>query len=453
MLRTLPRLTVLAVLALVLSLTGIDGAADAHGRHRSGPAPLPLVFVHGSAGSGAQFATQGLRFASNGHPLDRILVHEYDSTFTVNTREEVYSRLDERIAAALAATGAEKVDLLAHSLGTALMIDYLATPERAARVAHYVNYDGRTATALPGGVPTLAVWGQGPESREITGATNVRFDQAHTQVVTSSESFAAVYRFLRGTEPRTTDVVPDRGQTVKVSGRASLFPQNVGVTGARLEIYRIDGPTGARRTNRPEETYELAGDGAWGPFRARRGAHYEFVIVREGAPQHHFYLEPFVRDEHLVRLLTSEPGTGLGALVDTSERHTVLTVTRNKEWWGDQGEAGDVLAINGTNVLNAATAPQAKRVIGVFVFDDGSDGVTNLAAPVADIYRTTFMTGVDLFIPAGDQAGVPTRRGRHDRSGGVRIEVKPRGGGSQSIAVPNWRSIDHRVTVQFREHA
>ena len=58
--------------------------------------------------------------------------------------------------------------------------------------------------------------------------------------------------------------------------------------------------------------------------------------MREGAAQHHFYLEPFVRDDHLVRLLTGEPGTGIGALVDTSERHTVMTVTRNKEWWGDQ---------------------------------------------------------------------------------------------------------------------
>src|SRR5690349_17859615 len=136
----------LALIALVLPLFAFAGPAHAHERHGPprAPAPRPMVFVHGSAGSGAQFETQAQRFASNGTPLDRIAVHEYDSTFTTNTRDEVYSRLDERISALLAATGADKVDLLAHSLGTALMVDYLGTPERAARVAHYVNYDGRT---------------------------------------------------------------------------------------------------------------------------------------------------------------------------------------------------------------------------------------------------------------------------------------------------------------------
>jgi pimeloyl-ACP methyl ester carboxylesterase len=448
-----PTIARLAIFALLLTLFGIEQPAHAHRGRPQRPAPLPLIFVHGGAGSGSQFATQAQRFASNGYPLDRIAVHEYDSTFSVNTREDVFARLDERVTALLAATGAEKVDLLAHSLGTSLMVEYLASPERAARVAHYVNYDGRTAPAPPGGVPTLAVWGQGPETREIVGATNVRFDQSHTQVVTSPESFDAVYRFLRGSEPRTTEVVPEHGRLVQVSGRTQLFPQNVGVTGARLEIYRIDGRTGARQTVRPEETYELSGDGSWGPFRAHRGTHYEFVLVREGAPQHHFYMEPFVRDDHLVRLLTGEPGTGIGALVDTSERHTVMTITRNKEWWGDQGEASDQLSIGGTNVLNPATAPQSKRVIGVFVFDDGSDGVTNLDAPVADIYRTTFMTGVDLFLPAADQPQVPARHRQRDRT--IRIEVTPRGedGRTQTIAIPNWRSSDHRVTVQFREYA
>jgi pimeloyl-ACP methyl ester carboxylesterase len=423
-------------------------------REGRGPARHPLIFVHGSAGSGGQYETQAQRFASNGFPADWIDVLEYDSTFTVNTRDEVYAALDQRITELLARTGAPQVDLLAHSLGTFLSVDYLgSTPERPARVAHYVNYDGVPAAALPGGVATLAVWGQGPETREIVGATNVRFDQSHTQVVTSAESFAAVYAFLEGAEPRTTAVVPARGRTVAVSGRAALFPQNVGVSGARLEVYPVASATGGRLTRKPVATKAVTGDGSWGPFRLVRGEHYEFVLVREGAPQHHFYMEPFVRDDRLVRLLTSEPGTGIGALVDTSEQSTALVVTRNKEWWGDQGEASDRLAINGQNILNPANAPQSKRDIGLFVFDDGSDGATNLTAPVPEIHSVTFMTGIDVFVPAADQpaSGPWWLCGKDKR---VRIEATPRGGGgrTQVVNVPNWRSSGHRITVQFHEY-
>jgi hypothetical protein len=58
-----------------------------------------------------------------------------------------------------------------------------------------------------------------------------------------------------------------------------------------------------------------------------------------------------------------------------------MVATRNKELWGDQGAENDVLEINGTNVCNAATCPINKRVIGMFAFDVGSDGATNLTAP------------------------------------------------------------------------
>ena len=164
-------------------------------------------------------------------------MHEYDSTFTVNTVEQVYAGLDARITRLLAQTGADRIDLTAHSLGTALMQAYLnSSPARAARVAHYVNYDGATATAPPGGVPTLAIWGEGDPTRAITGATNVDLPaESHTQTVTAADSFQAVYQFLTGRRPRTTRIVPQPPGQVLLSGRAVLFPSNVGVPSGRLE--------------------------------------------------------------------------------------------------------------------------------------------------------------------------------------------------------------------------
>src|SRR5574341_2694925 len=134
----------LALVATALLLTGLSAAsAPAHQRHDG---PRPVIFVHGFSGSGSQFDTQARRLASNGYPAESIEAHEYDSLFTVNTVEQVFARLDERIARLLAATGADQVDLLGHSLGTSLMQGYLnSSPLRAAAVAHYGNLDGATA--------------------------------------------------------------------------------------------------------------------------------------------------------------------------------------------------------------------------------------------------------------------------------------------------------------------
>jgi triacylglycerol esterase/lipase EstA (alpha/beta hydrolase family) len=81
----------------------------------------PIVFVHGGSGSGAQYESQAMRFASNGYPPNYIRVHEYDSTFSINTQAQVLAGLDTLVADLLAETGATQVDLLGHSLGTVLM--------------------------------------------------------------------------------------------------------------------------------------------------------------------------------------------------------------------------------------------------------------------------------------------------------------------------------------------
>ena len=110
----------------------------------------------------------------------------------------------------------------------------------------------------------------------------------------------------------------------------------------------------------------------------RPHAHYEFALLRQGQNTHHLYFEPFVRSSHLVRLLTSKPDGGVNLLIERSPNHSAFTIVRYKEFWGDQGAANDALYLNGTNVINAATAPITKRAIGMFAFDAGSDGVSNV---------------------------------------------------------------------------
>ncbi|MFG2249065.1 alpha/beta fold hydrolase [Spirillospora sp. NPDC048823] len=420
-------------------LMSVSVMSPAHADRRL-DGPRPVVFVHGFSGSAGQFETQARRLASNGYPAHYIEGHEYDSTFSTNTVAQVFASLDQRIGRLLDETGADKVDLVAHSLGTALMQSYLrSSPARAATVAHYVNLDGATAESPPGGVPTLAVWGEGPTERSIGGAANVYFSgQSHTQVVTSPETFARFYEFVNGRAPHTTWIVP-QGR-ISLSGRAVLFPSNAGADGARLEIYRVNPGTGERLGHTPLAAYPLTGDGSWGPFEGWGDASYEFAVVWSETSVHHLYFQPFLRTDRLVRLLTSRPGEGLSGLVETGDHHSALSISRQKEWWGDQGQAGDSLYINGRQVLNAANAPRTKRVIGMFAYDAGRDRVTDLAEPIPEFFATPFITGMDVYLPAGG----------HSTS----IVSRPRGGHGRidAVVVPSWPSSEHRISVQLNDH-
>ena len=431
---------VVAVLALLMATP--VAAAHETGHDRSYRHLTPMIFVHGGAGSGGQFESQALRFTSNGYPQKFVNVLEYDSTFSVNTREQVLANLDALIAEVRSSSGRDKVDVLGHSLGTSLMHEYLATPARAAHVRRYVNIDGRTAATPPGGVPTLAIWaGRGVIGREITGAENVTIpDQTHVQVATSAESFKPMYRFLAGHRPRR-DIRPERWITL--SGRAQIFPQNTGVGDRTLEVWEVSDRTGQRMRNRPVARVDIADDGSWGPVRGiRAGAHYEFALLKEGQSTHHLYFEPFVRSSHLVRLLTSEPNGGVNLLIERSPAHSALTIVRYKELWGDQGAQNDELFVNGTNVINAATAPITKRVIGMFAFDAGSDQVSNVSAPLPVVFSLPFLSGVDLFVPATASAG-----------GTSSVALRSRGDAPLRVVnVPDFPSSTDSITVNLNDY-
>ena len=81
----------------------------------------------------------------------------------------------------------------------------------------------------------------------------------------------------------------------------------------------------------------------------------------------------------------------------TGFNHTSFTVARYKEWWGDQAAGNDVLEIAGTNVVTPVISPRTKRVNALFAFDDGVDGVTNLAAPIPELFALPFISGAIFF--------------------------------------------------------
>jgi len=442
---------ILAVLILVATLL----PACAPGGIKVPANVKPIVFVHGFAGSAAQFESQAMRFESNGYPAHYIYAYEYDSSPGLSPNfppPEILAGIDELIAAALEDTGADKVDTIGHSLGTKVMQAYLnSSPERAAKIAHYVNIDGQTSTELPGGVPTLALWaGRRPPAfiaaGEVVGATNVTLpDVTHVECATCPEAFVEMYKFLTGKEPATDKIMAEPSGNIQLAGRAVIFPQNIGVQqpGARLQVREIDGETSARIGAEPLATYDIGGTGNWGPFEAKAGVNYEFTLVRDELIVH-YYFEPWIRSDYLIRLNTEIPGKGLGSHMETSDRQTNMYISRNMEFWGDQGADSDVLMVDGSNVVTPAICPLDHLVIAVFVFDSGADEKSDLTKPVSFFYTIIpfFLTGADLYIPAADP---PSRT--------VSLVLTPRGGGgkTQVINVPNWPSTKDRISVQFND--
>ncbi|MGI8332921.1 lipase/acyltransferase domain-containing protein [Actinomadura scrupuli] len=440
----LPAAAILSSAVIGVTAAGITPAGAASPTRAAAATLRPIVFVHGFFGSGSQWETQAKRFAGNGYPADRIESQEYDSLFLNNTSDQVFTQLDQRIARLKARTGADQVDLVGHSLGTTMSQDYLkSSASRAANVAHYVNIDGATATSPPGGVPTLAIWGEGDQTRSITGATNVYSpNESHVQTTSSEATFTAAYTFLTGKAPATTEVVPQFGQ-IQLAGRAVSFPSNVGVRNGRLDVYTVDSATGRRTGAAPVASQPLSGDGSFGPFPASGTASYEFAISHNGSPQvHHQYFQPFRRTDLGIRLLSTDPGTGVDLLIEHDRRHVALSIYRNKEWWGDQGAGNDTLTVNGTGILNSTITPRAKRAIDIMAFDARSDGVSHVTTTPGLLGGLPFITGVDLYVPAGPD-------------GTVTLESRQRGGdgGTARLATPNWPSDTHVVTATFDDYS
>jgi hypothetical protein len=428
----------------VVPLAVVVAAAGADAKRK--PDVNPIIFVHGGSGSGAQFASQAMRFAANGFDPAYIGVVEYNSA-GVNASSSadqafIFGLIDDRIAELQATTGRAQVDLMGHSFGTTWSHLYLADPAHAAKVAHYVNIDGRTAPAPPGGVPTLALWAGAvnrPVPGEIVGATNVTIpNQEHVEVATSKESFVEMFRFLTGEEPVTSAIERDRG-TIELSGRAVIFPDNVGMNGATLEIWRLRPKTGQRRGRKPLATFVLGPDGAF-TFTGKQKNHYEFVVKRPGELPLHNFFERFLRSDRLVRVNVAPALEPFFSRVPT---HTGLALIRYKEYWGDRGAENDVLSVDGVDVINPTTAPSGavgSASVAFFVQDVDLDFVSNLTTVPFPFSVVAFLTGTDLYVPVGPEP--------------LPLVTVPRGDTSatRTLNVRRIPSDEGRIAVQLHDY-
>ncbi len=411
---------------------------------------LPIVFVHGFSGSGAQYETQAMRWASNDYPNVVTAIDRISASPAI-----IYPILDDFFDDLIEQTGSPQIYVLGHSQGTAVMAGYLASsPERAARVAKYIGIDGLPLPSCPGGVECMGLWARGPTTR-VLGQNNVYLsNHGHTESVGSAASFAAQYEFFTGHAPATTLVLPEPPGEVEISGRALNFPANTGIAGATVQLWEVNDRTGVRKTSEPLAQTVVDATGNFGPWPVNGLQRHELTVIRqdeEGDERRtHFYYEPWIRDNALIKLNLSPLGSPLSTAIETSEDGGGASIVRQKEWWaGNQLGPDDRLQIAtssaqwGTqgpfDIVNPATTPFVGSTIAMITFDDDSDRVSHPDQLIPGL--GAFLTGIDVWYPATTPPD-GTVSFIHDQRNFSRQQV---------INTPNWASSTDFMTVTFRD--
>jgi hypothetical protein len=407
----------------------------------------PVLFVHGVESAGSNFASQEMRFESNGYPHAWVEALDYDSLAAAeeNYSGEVEEQIEKAIEGLKQRSGKSQVVVVGHSEGTKVMYHYLAESPKAAEhratVAAYVNLDGQEGNP---GVRTLAVWAErsgptGPEGRHMEGAQNVTMpDMTHVQSATSAQTFIQIFKFFRNRLPKH-DIVPLK--SIQLAGKALEFPQNTGLAGDKVEVWPLNFQ-GERTAKTPIATFTITdgseAGGAWGPIAAKPGQRYEFALVKTNAKTLHVYTEPFVRNDYDIRLLGSLPiETQTGKFTGSSG----AVMIRYEEYWGNEPGQNDELLVNGLEICTPTLCPWEKKVNAYFAFNwEGKEESTLNEEPV--LSQLKFIQAAQVFIPAHTPPNAT-----------VSYQLNSRlGGGVRTLDVPNWEGITDPVQIFWNDY-
>jgi pimeloyl-ACP methyl ester carboxylesterase len=334
---------------------------------RAADVAVPIVFVHGDSDRGSIWQTVIWRFESNNYPTDRLAAISFtnpqardDNGVAQPNRSSTDDELRELtdfVAKVRAATGAEKVAMVANSRGCNSTRNYLASGGvgNVSRVVlcggvnHGVfaidglkgsEYNGRGdflmklnggPTEVPPGLPVLTLRSDGydlyaqpdgayighpgmatnvtSEGPALKGATNLVLGRVdHRETALSPRAFAEIYRFIAGRAPDRIAITREPEVTLNgaVTGMVADTPTNRPVEGAKLEVYSVDKETGAR-VGTALLSKTTGADGVWGPLSVASTTSLEFVVTVPNAPITHIYRSPFPRSLAILDLSPAPP--------------------------------------------------------------------------------------------------------------------------------------------------
>lgn len=362
------------------------------------PAFLPIVFVHGMLASGDTWTLQFQRFEQQGYKSYQLEVVDWN---TVSFGRFNSNALDSVINKVLQTTGATQVNLVGHSAGGGVCLNYLSNPENAAKVAHYAHIGSGKIGKVPS-VATMNIYSLDDKisgGSDINGVTNIALQKKdHYEVATSVETFNALFQFFNNAAP--VNGLP-AFTVFNIAGKAVSFGENKAEINATIEIFELDAATGKRKNSKSVFTTKTDSLGKWEGLKAKPNTYYEFVVkpADTGKRVVHYYKEPFTANNQLVylRVLGS---SGMAAMITkklpTDNNQSVLAIfSANHAVINDR----DSLTVNDIVLSNQKFANAAKTAIAFFLFDDG-DAQTS-ANTHAGMSMLPFINMVDIFLLAG----------------------------------------------------
>jgi len=405
----------------------------------------PFVFVHGTYGSGDNFAHVAALLGSNGYCQDRIVGVEYNS---LGDQPGTDGSIDKAIDKVLADNPKfTQVDLAGHSQGTSHCGTYLMKATQAAKVAHYINFSG---VPTVGDVDTLSLssmhdLGNTPHHALGNKVKEVTFtDEDHFAVAASTNSFIELYKYLNdGKAPKYTSVQCGDSK-ITVEGISETFADNAPVAG-KVEVREV---TDARAAGKPLSTVMSDADGHFGPFELDRNVAYEFKgFDADGTVVGYQYFTPFKRSNRLLRMLSPSKQTFIAALSTDHVLRGPNHVGIVARWAGGafRQDLGASLTIDGEEVLSSVNAGEEALkvqalnggVVGLFMFDDNENSKSDLGL----VYSSSFLSFTDVFVGTKTPALVELSftGGSEDKAS---KDVK--------LMISNWPSSEGLVSVTFQ---
>jgi triacylglycerol esterase/lipase EstA (alpha/beta hydrolase family) len=195
-------------------------------------ATIPVIFIHGrNAGPGVWGAMISF-LKSKGYTQDQLFAWSYDTSLSTN--EKLSDQLKMYVKKVLTATGAERVDIVAHSLGSLPSRWYIKFSEGSSTVRNWISLAGpnhgtqvawgcalwdqgcrdmtpgsyvisnlNAGDETPGAVGYATLWSSGDgqilpnSSTLLAGAQNIEVSaMGHNDLLTSSEVFNHVLTLL-----------------------------------------------------------------------------------------------------------------------------------------------------------------------------------------------------------------------------------------------------------------
>ncbi len=264
-----------------------------------------MVFVHGEDDTAAYWQDLVWRFESNGWSRERLVALQQPNPQARDddAKEQAGRSSDAehlafvkaQVERVLAQTGAKQVVLVGSGRGAFAVRNYIINGGGDQTVSHAIFARPDDAAKGARGKLTLADY----DGAVLKGVKSLVIPRAELRDgAFSPVAFVASYTFITGQEPTSLTIWP---QVEQVLEGTVLGANDQAVAKGQVEIFAVQQNTGLR-LGAAVYDQRVGADGHWGPFWAKQGESYEFVVRTPGYAVTHIYRSPFVRGSSLLQL-------------------------------------------------------------------------------------------------------------------------------------------------------